>query len=217
MTDLPLFPLGTVLFPGMPLSLHIFEPRYREMMNYCIQEKKPFGVCLIEKGQEVGSPAQPHLVGCMAQISQVRPLEDGRMNMVAMGSDRFRIDSLDFSQSYLVGNVTSIPIQGDVTAVTEKRSHHLRVVLTEYLDVLSNVWEVQFNLSRLPDDPLELAYLTAALLQAPTYDKQKILELDDVSTLVNHVYDICRREIPLLRQMISPPIQPASEGMFSLN
>ena len=64
--EMPLFPLNVVLFPGMVLPLHVFEPRYREMINHCIEEEKPFGVVLIDEGQEVGGPAAPRLVGTAA-------------------------------------------------------------------------------------------------------------------------------------------------------
>ena len=71
MTELPLFPLNVVLFPGMVLPLHIFEPRYREMVNYCLDEKKPFGVVLLREGEERGGPAIPYQVGTAARIMRV--------------------------------------------------------------------------------------------------------------------------------------------------
>ena len=217
MIDLPLFPLGAVLFPRMPLTLHIFEPRYKDMIQLCLDESRPFGVVLIEKGREVGEAAQPHKIGCMAQISKVIPLEDGRMNLIAVGGERFRIESLDHSQSYLMGQITPLPLQGDADENTKKLARGLRTVLTDYLDVLSNIGKTEFDTARLPFDSLELAYLTAALLQAPIEKKQKILEINELHQLVSHVYATCRREIPLLRQMISPPMEPISEGIFSLN
>lgn len=217
MIDLPLFPLGTVLYPGMPLSLHIFEPRYKEMIEYCITEDRPFGVVLIEKGQEVGAPAQPHMIGCTANISQTQPLKDGRMNLVAIGGERFHIKSLDYSRSYLMGTVNLVPLAREYFESTHTLIPRLRHSLLEYLNVLSNVGEVDFNTDKLPDDPVDLAYLTATLLQVPANNKQSILELESDTALMDYVYRLCRREIPLLRQMISPPIEPSSEGMFSLN
>src|SRR5512147_2655499 len=92
MYELPLFPLNTVLFPGMPISLHIFEPRYKLMIEQCIQIAQPFGVVLIREGVEaLGPSAEPHQIGCSAQITQVERLEDGRMNIVAVGVERFQI------------------------------------------------------------------------------------------------------------------------------
>ncbi|HQF70729.1 MAG TPA: LON peptidase substrate-binding domain-containing protein, partial [Promineifilum sp.] len=69
MYELPLFPLNLVLFPGMPLPLHIFEERYKEMVADCLRENRPFGVVLIAEGRaEGGAPARPHVVGCTAEI-----------------------------------------------------------------------------------------------------------------------------------------------------
>ena len=87
---LALFPLNTVLFPGMPLPLHIFEERYKIMIGRCIDEDRPFGVVLIQSGTEVGNPAVPHVVGTTALIAAVKRLEDGRMNLIAVGQERFR-------------------------------------------------------------------------------------------------------------------------------
>ena len=94
MNALPLFPLNTVLFPGMPLGLYIFEERYKLMMAQCLQEEQPFGVVLIAQGKEaMGPAAEPHPVGCTAVITEVQKLNDGRMNIVAVGQERFHIDT----------------------------------------------------------------------------------------------------------------------------
>ena len=106
MFELPLFPLNTVLFPGMPINLHIFEPRYKLMIEQCIQNDEPFGVVLIHKGTEASGPlAEPHPIGCTAQITQVERLDDGRMNILAVGGERFQIRSLNLFEPYLVGTV----------------------------------------------------------------------------------------------------------------
>ena len=107
--EMPLFPLkNVVLFPGMMLPLHIFELRYREMINRCIEEKIPFGVLLIEEGQEVGDTAKPHMVGTAARITRVERYEDGRMDIVALGTQRFRVVDFDHSKSYLSGSVRQV-------------------------------------------------------------------------------------------------------------
>jgi uncharacterized protein len=96
MFELPLFPLNTVLFPGMPIQLYIFEQRYKEMIHDCLKSSQPFGVVLIRNGKEANSHlAEPHYVGCSARILDVEPLEEGRMNLVALGQQRFRILELN--------------------------------------------------------------------------------------------------------------------------
>ena len=106
--DLRLFPLNSVLFPGMRMPLHIFEERYRIMIRECIEEDAPFGVLLIKAGAEVGSGAVPHEVGTVARIIQVEYLEDGRMNIFTMGDERFRIVAINTTQPYLRGEVSTL-------------------------------------------------------------------------------------------------------------
>src|SRR5687767_13844296 len=102
MTELPLFPLNTVLFPAMPLKLHIFEERYKTMINECIDNNSPFGVLLIDTGADSGGPlAKPHLIGCTAHITRVQRLPFGRMNIMAVGRERFRVNALFQNKPYL--------------------------------------------------------------------------------------------------------------------
>ncbi|MEZ4613151.1 MAG: LON peptidase substrate-binding domain-containing protein [Caldilineaceae bacterium] len=108
--EMPLFPLNVVLFPGMFLPLHIFEPRYREMVEHCVETKSPFGVALIRDGQEVGDAATPCDIGTAARIAKVQRMPDGRMNISTVGTQRFRIESVDYSRSYAVAQVRHYPI-----------------------------------------------------------------------------------------------------------
>jgi hypothetical protein len=89
--DLPLFPLNTVLFPGGRLALRIFEQRYMEMAKACIRDGSPFGVCLIREGKEVGAPATPVAVGCLARIGHWDMPQLGLLHITALGAQRFRI------------------------------------------------------------------------------------------------------------------------------
>src|SRR5260370_10948037 len=109
---LPLFPLNTVLFPGMALPLHIFEPRYRLMIEECLNTGGAFGIVLISSGREVGEPAVPHSVGTTAHISGVERLPDGRFNIEIIGQQRFHIVSLENDQAYLTGTIAEFPLAG---------------------------------------------------------------------------------------------------------
>src|SRR5215210_2225209 len=100
---LPLFPLNTVLFPGMPITLHIFEERYRLMIGRCLEQKIPFGVVLIREGSETSADATSYLVGTTAQISDGVRLEDGRYYLVATGQRRFRTQYIVHRQPYSIG------------------------------------------------------------------------------------------------------------------
>ena len=115
--ELPLFPLGhTVLFPGVPMPLHIFEERYRELVRTLVEqpETQPrrFGVVAIRQGWEVGADAAEalHGVGCTAELRRVSRYPDGRYDIVTVGADRFRLLDVDrTSRPYLVGSVEWLP------------------------------------------------------------------------------------------------------------
>lgn len=105
MTFLRLFPLRFVLFPGMAVSLQVFEPRYLALVEECLAAGEPFGIPLIQDGPEVGGTATPHLVGTTATIEDVTPLGDGRLALEARGGRRFRIAHLIHDHAYLAAEV----------------------------------------------------------------------------------------------------------------
>src|SRR5215813_12544949 len=109
--ELPLFPLNTVLFPGMALPLHIFEERYKLMIGECVKDSLPFGVVLIKSGSEVGPGASIHRVGTTAQITQIEQLGEGRLNIATLGHSRFRILNVNKQRPYLTGLVEDYPLQ----------------------------------------------------------------------------------------------------------
>ncbi len=91
LTEIPLFPLSTVLYPGAPLQLRIFEPRYLDMVRECARADSPFGVCLILQGQEVGTPATSAAVGTLARITDFNHGADGLLGIAIEGGGRFRV------------------------------------------------------------------------------------------------------------------------------
>src|SRR5579871_6189200 len=110
---LPLFPLSTVLFPGMRLPLHIFEERYRLLASHLQAQPEPrrFGVIAIRKGREVGADGVSalHDVGCVATVRQIVPHPDGRFDMATVGTERFRLLRVDDSLPYFQGETTPLP------------------------------------------------------------------------------------------------------------
>ena len=114
--ELPLFPLRTVLCPGVVLPLHVFEPRYRALTERCLAEEAPFGVVLLRSGSEVGGgPVRLASVGTMAEIRRTSQYADGRFELVTVGTRRFRLDrAFEGREPYLVGDVTALPeVLGD--------------------------------------------------------------------------------------------------------
>lgn len=220
MFDIPLFPLGSVLFPGIPISLHIFEERYKEMVNLCLKNNQPFGVVLIREGHEAHGPlAQPHLVGCTALITGVKPLEQGRKFIVAIGVDRFRINSLSFDQSYLVGSVELLPQPDKIESPqAQRQGEQLSLLVRRYLEIVTQVSNLDFEPEQLPTNPLGLAYWAAAILQnVPQTDKQTLLALESSSALLAQVSALYRREVSFLEMMLARHGAGEETGPFSLN
>ncbi len=218
MFDLPLFPLNTVLFPGMPISLHIFEERYKQMINYCVDTKQPFGVVLIRQGREAADPAaEPHLIGCTAEIKQVQPLTQGRMNLLALGQERFRIIDLKHDKPYLVGVVELFPLRDhDMRAVTRGIAR-LRPMILRYLDILKDAGQIQFDSSQLPNDTTTIAYLSAVLLQIPTDQKQTLLASERMTDMLTELRRMYRRELALLNFMRERNEDETPKSPFSMN
>jgi Lon protease-like protein len=217
MLELPLFPLNTVLFPGMPLNLHIFEERYKRMMQACIESSKPFGVVLIKQGLEAHGPlAEPHEIGCTARIIEVEPLSEGRMNIVALGQKRFRIISSSDQDSYLVGQVKLYPLEDTDPKLLTQTGKRLYPWVKRYMDILSQASGTDLESEHLPNDPLALAYLAAVLLQVPPKQKQTLLAAQNAPEFLGDMYDLYRREVFLLDAIMTRE-QQAGAHLFSLN
>lgn len=218
MMDLPLFPLNTVLFPGMPLNLHIFEERYKLMINECIEKRQPFGVVLINNNKpDTSRHVKTALIGCTAQISQVQPLREGRMNISAIGRERFRVTQFKYDRPYLYADVDLYPLLANITSQTINNMHKLKHKIQAYLKILEKAGQLNFNLAMLPNDPTTLAYFAAVLLQVEANHKQALLETSDLSTMVDSLLKHYRREVALLNIMLNPPEDDSYRGIFSLS
>ncbi len=219
MFELPLFPLSSVLFPGSMINLHIFEERYKEMINLCLQQRAPFGVVLIEEGREALGPlAKPFLVGCTAQIVGVQPLGQGRMFIAAVGQERFRINKLSFDQPYLVGLVEPYPLAGANSDTLRVQSQQLGRLFKRYLEILAQARSVQIKTDQIPDEPIPLAYLSAAALQHVSQrEKQDILASETAGALLGRVTKLYRREVNFLELMLAWHQKNENGGPFSAN
>jgi len=207
MFELPLFPLNTVLFPGTPLDLYIFEPRYRLMIKRCLEDKRPFGVVLIHQGQEADGPlAEPYADGCTARIIKVSQVnEQGHLSLTALGDERFHILSLSQDQAYLTGQVEGTPLESPLSLEVVQGARSINRKVLQYLRLLSQASKENFNLSELvmPDDSLSVLYLSAALLQIPPSEKQPLLAAETAGDLLTRLERIYRREIALLSRQLS--------------
>jgi Lon protease-like protein len=177
---LPLFPLHSVLFPQFLLQLYIFEERYKVMINGCVEHNRPFGVILIREGDEVGRPARPFEVGCVTRILGVQRLEDGRMNLLAAGENRFRlIEYMEADLPYLLGRVEEFEDDEVDAEELGPLTRELNEGFMRYLNLLAAQVDEPVPNVELPDDPSLLTFCVASVAMMPMLDKQHLLEMTD--------------------------------------
>ncbi len=173
--EIPLFPLGTVLFPGGPLSLRIFETRYIDLVRRCLREDSGFGVVLIRDGAEAGGPAKTFDVGTFARIVDFSQQPDGLLGIRAAGERRFRILERRRARDGL--NLA------DVAWLADDRPQPLPEEFAELgptLEaILDQAGEPYTSLERRPDDAAWVSARLAEILPVPSVHKQHCLELDD--------------------------------------
>jgi Lon protease-like protein len=211
---LPIFPLNAVVFPGVTVPLHVFEDRYRALVHHLLtipdKTERLFGIVAIRDGYEVGSHGSQsvHRVGCVVQMTSVEPLEDGRFDIEAVGRRRLRLESLDSSGPFLLGDVESLvepadrsPRAAHEAARTVEAFERYRVRLSELRgDVVVD--------GELPGDPEYLSYVLAAACPLPLQERQTLLEAAgavDRLILLRHALE------EEMRAMRAVPSLPATE------
>jgi Lon protease-like protein len=214
---LPLFPLHSVLFPGMPVQLQIFEPRYKQMLQECLAGNRSFGVVLIKRGVEAFGPIpEPYRFGCRALIQRLLPLDDDRTHLVAIGQERFRVTSILQDHPYLVGQVEYRALQADMDLDLRSISAIVTARLRRYMQMLNRSNPEKPIPIDLPTDPQILAYRACSLLQLPLEEKQTLLEMEDVGELLRMLGITLRRELALMPALLTEEITDGI-GPFGLN
>lgn len=209
--ELPLFPLNTVLFPGQLLPLHIFEDRYRLMIRRCLAEDTAFGVVLIRRGQEVSQMAEPHSVGTIARIVESAHLPDGTMNIISVGTERFRIRRLLYDQPYLRGEVENFPVPDPVDPAVESRlSEQVRSQVTRYIGLIAEAAGLKIQVNEMPATPKQVGYLAAIALQIDNDEKQALLSSDSLNHILTTETALLNRENALLTWMVGSKDWPES-------
>ena len=174
--ELPLFPLNSVLFPGATLALHVFEERYKQMIGWCLENGSPFGVLLVRSGSEVGEAGEPFDVGTTAGIIRVQHLNEGRMNLVCLGQQRFRVSSKVSENPYLVSEVQPLDSTDGESQEAKGLADTVSALFAEYYRLflaVSNQWSRQIG---MPSGPSELADFVASRLSVSLWTKQRLLE-----------------------------------------
>lgn len=187
---LPLFPLPTVLFPGMLMPLHIFEPRYRQMVSDCLGGDRRFGMVFHDWDEQGPFLSEPGRVGCVGEVREHQELEDGRSLIVIEGVQRFRIrDGIESDTPYFEGLVSPHPdttvMQGEELASRRRESIQL------FHRVVASVSERPDALPDLAPDR-ELSFLLAQTIQVAPSWHQRLLELTDEGSRLARVDRVLR-------------------------
>lgn len=190
LVELPLFPLATVLYPGAPLSLRIFEPRYLDMVRDCARHGAGFGVCLILDGFEVGDPALPAAVGTVATITDFHTTGEGLLGIVAHGGARFRVERTRVrADGLLRGEVQLWPDEPPREVPPEFGL--LQTILERLVETLGPHWRDAPRSAY--DDASWLGFRMAELLPLTNSERQRLLELADPVQRLAELRDILPR------------------------
>ena len=189
--ELPLFPLGTVLFPGGVLPLRIFEPRYLDMIANCMRDSSPFGVVLLRRGGEVmndshGSEVECHNVGTEARVFDFSQTEKGILAVVASGERRFVVDRAESaSDGLMIGYVSSLVDECD-SEITEEHGELLKVLIELMKHPLVQELKLDVDLTKAKS----VSYRLSDLLPVAPEEKQKLLELDSSDERLSRLREI---------------------------
>ena len=206
---LPLFPLGTVLYPGMILPLHIFEERYRQLVRDLLDRPEPreFGVIAIREGRETGVDGVSALyeIGCVAALRQAEPGEDGRFDLITVGTERFRLLELDRTMPYLRGEIETLTEETGDEAAAVPAVRTTETAFRAYLDALAERGGATVVVRDLPDEPVFLSYVVAAAMIIDLPERQSLLAEPDAVSRLNAERALLSRETGMLRTTTSRP------------
>ena len=221
--QLPIFPLNTVMFPGVRVPLHVFEDRYRALVHHLLtipdKSLRLFGIVAIREGYEVGQHGvhSVHRVGCVVQMTSVEPYEDGRFDIEVLGRQRMRLDGLDTSGEFLVGDVEMLAertAKGSDAAHEAARTYE---TFEEYRRRLSQMRGGDVLDGDLPRDPEFLSYSLAATCLLTLAERQALLEADTPLDRLVMLRFALREEMRAMRAIPSLPATEVARTSWSPN
>jgi len=203
MTVMPMFPLGTVLLPGMPLSLRIFEERYLKLLGDLIAEESPeFGVVLIERGPEVGGGEKRLPIGTVASVIDIGTLDEF-YGLESIGSQRFRVNAWLPDDPYPMADVDFIPdLIWDDTLMPAR--NHLETRVRKLLAFASEFGDLQYGAdTELSDDPMDACWQLAGVLPVGQLDHLDLLNSQSADELISRTLRIVTTLDETLLEMMS--------------
>ena len=222
--QLPIFPLNTVMFPGVRVPLHVFEDRYRALVHHLLtisdKSLRLFGIVAIREGYEVGQHGvqSVHRVGCLVQMTSVEPYEDGRFDIEVLGRERLRLDGLDISGEFLVGDVETLPSartpKGNDTTREAARTLETFAKYRSRLTATSGRAALDGD---LPHDPEYLSYGLAAICLLTLRERQALLEVDSTLERLILLRHAMYEEMRAMRAIPSLPATEVARTSWSPN
>lgn len=208
MPVLPMFPLGSVLLPAMPLPLRIFEERYLKLLGDLVASEKPeFGVVLIERGKEVGGGDKRMSIGTIASVTEIGTTEEF-LGLESFGSQRFRINSWLPDDPYPLADIDLIPdLIWDDSLLPSKV--HLETKVRQLLAFVSEFGDLQFGADiEFSDDPMEACWQLAGVLPVGPLDQMDLLESQSADQLISRTYEIVKTANTTLKDMLDVESRP---------
>ena len=195
--ELPLFPLPVVLFPGVPLPLHIFEPRYRKMLSDIKVGNNFFGLSYFDASNAATDFPPAGHIGCVAEVTETQLLPDGRSNILTIGLIRYRVeDYVEHGDPYLVARVSFFEDQEESDELLTQSS---RSVAETFARIARAVRIINDERASLPDisdtEPQRLSFLVAAAMEIDVELKQELLELESTSERLRRLSDMLGRAV----------------------
>lgn len=195
--ELPLFPLPVVLFPGMPMPLHIFEPRYRTMLSDIRASDNLFGLSYFDAGASTRDVPPAGHIGCVAEVTETQSLPDGRSNVLAVGVIRYQVeDYVEREDPYLVVRVNYFEDEEEGSQQVFASS---RDVAAMFMRVANSIRIINDERGNLPDitetEPQRLSFLVAAAMELEAEQKQELLELRSTSDRLDRLRDLLARVV----------------------
>jgi ATP-dependent Lon protease len=195
--ELPLFPLSVVLFPGVPLPLHIFEPRYRQMLHDIRVGKNLFGLSYFDTSTSENENPPVGSIGCVAKVTDTQTFPDGRSNILTVGVIRYRIEAyVERGDPYLVAQVSYFEDEADDSEAVEESSRDVAEIFTRIARAVRIINDERAHLPNIADtEPERLSFLVAAAMEVDTDVKQELLELRLTSERLRRLHDILARAV----------------------
>lgn len=220
---LPLFPLGTVLYPGLVLPLNIFEERYRQLVRDLQDGPEPrrFGVIAIREGRETGidGVSALHDVGCVATVREINDLPDGRYELLTIGTDRFKLHGLadPGPKLYLLGEIETLDEPVGDEAESKLAVAAVQRGFRAYLDMLATRGSATISVPELPDEPILLSYLVAASIIIDLPERQGLLAQPTALRRLRAERALLAKETAILRSLGSTPAPDLRSSPYSQN